>query len=164
MKKIVIFLMVIFTLISCRSSKSLITQTQEYKGDSVRVEYRERTVFVPDTVFLEIPAQTAERTTRDSLSHLENEYATSDARINPDGSLFHDLRTKPQKKAIETDKKIEKRDNVVYRYRYLKVKEKVSVPRDLTKFQKCEIFGFWFLLAIFALVVFLKRLQKQRKR
>lgn len=164
MKKIVIFLMVIFTLISCRSSKSLITQTQEYKGDSVRVEYRERTVFVPDTVFLEIPAQTAERTTRDSLSHLENEYATSDARINPDGSLFHDLRTKPQKKAIETDKKIEKRDSIVYRDRYLKFKEKVSVPRDLTKFQKCEIFGFWFLLAIFALVVFLKRLQKQRKR
>jgi hypothetical protein len=161
MKKIVIFLMVIFTLISCRSSKSLITQTQEYKGDSVRVEYRERTVFVPDTVFLEIPAQTAERTTRDSVSHLENEYATSDARINTDGSLFHDLRTKPQKKAIETDKKIEKRDCVVYRDRYLKVKEKVSVPRDLTKFQKCEIFGFWFLLAIFALVVCLKRLQKQ---
>jgi hypothetical protein len=158
-KKLFILLAAVSLMWGCCPCRNLTTETD--RQDSTRVEVRTQTILVPDTVFLEIPAQTAERTTRDSVSHLENEYATSDARINPDGSLFHDLRTKPQKKAIETEKKIEKRDSVVYRNRYLKVKEKVSVPRDLTKFQKCEIFGFWFLLAIFALVVYLKRLQKQ---
>lgn len=158
-KKLFILLAAVSLMWGCCPCRNLTTETD--RQDSTRVEVRTQTILVPDTVFLEIPAQTAERTTRDSVSHLENEYATSDARINPDGSLFHDLRTKPQKKAIETDKKIEKRDSVVYRNRYLKVNEKVSVPRDLTKFQKCEIFGFWFLLAIFALVVYLKRLQKR---
>lgn len=157
----IILLSVLLVLVGCCPCRHLSSSDIKTGLDSTNTEYRERVIFVPDTVFVEIPKQTAERTTRDSVSHLENEYATSDARINPDGSLFHDLRTKPQKKAIETDKKIEKRDSVVYRNRYLKVKEKVSVPRDLTKFQKCEIFGFWFLLAILALVVYLKRLQKQ---
>lgn len=109
---------------------------------------------------MDIPAQTAERTTRDSVSHLENDYAVSDARINPDGSLFHNLRTKPQKKPVETDKKIERRDSVVYKDRYLKVKEKVSVPRDLTKFQKFEIFGFWFLTAVICLFMYIRRLHR----
>ena len=142
----------------CCPCRNLTTET--IRQDSTRVEVRTQTILVPDTVFLEIPSQTAERTTRDSVSHLENEYATSDARINSDGSLYHDLRTKAQKKAVETDKKIERRDSLVYRDRYLKVKEKVSVPRDLTKFQKGEIFGFWFLLAVISLFMYLKRLHK----
>ena len=142
----------------CCPCRNLTTETA--RQDSTRVEVRTQTILVPDTVFLEIPPQMAERTTRDSISYLENEYAASDARINPDGSLFHDLRTKPQKKAVETDKKIEQRDSVVYRDRYLKVNEKVSVPRDLTKFQKCEIFGFWFLFAVICLFIYLKRQQR----
>lgn len=158
-KKLFILLAAVSLMWGCCPCRNLIRETA--RQDSTRVEVRTKTVLVPDTVFVEIPAQTAERTTRDSVSHLENDYATSDARINPDGSLYHDLMTKAQKKAVETDKKIETRDSLVYRDRYLKVKEKVSVPRDLTKFQKCEIFGFWFLLAVICLFVYLKRLQKR---
>lgn len=143
----------------CCPCRHLTTETT--RQDSTRVEFRTETILVPDTVFVEIPAQTAERTTRDSVSHLENDYAVSDARINPDGSLFHDLRTKAQKKAVAIDKKIEKRDSVVYKDRYLTVKEQVSVPRSLTTFQKCEIFGFWFLLAVLCLFVYLYRLHKR---
>lgn len=156
-KKLFILLSVVSLMCGCCPCRNLTTEID--RQDSTRVEVRTQTILVPDTVFLEIPAQTAERTTRDSVSHLENEYATSDARINPDGSLFHNLRTNQQKKVIETDKTIEVRDSVIYRDRYIKVKEQVSVPRDLTKFQKCEIFGFWFLLSIFAFVVYLKRLK-----
>lgn len=157
-KKLFILLAAVSLLWGCCPCRNLTTEID--RQDSTRVEIRTKTILVPDTVFVEIPAQTAERTTRDSVSHLENDYAASDARINPDGSLFHDLRTKPQKKAVETDKKIEVRDSVVYRNRYMKVKEKVSVPRDLTKFQKAEIFGFWFLLAVISLFVYLRRLHK----
>lgn len=49
-----------------------------------------------DTVFVQIPAQNEERQTRDSASHLENDYAQSDAVVLPDGSLRHTLFAKPQ--------------------------------------------------------------------
>lgn len=143
----------------CCPCRNLITETT--RQDSTRVEVRTETILVPDTVFLEIPAQTAERTTRDSVSHLENDYAVSDARINPDGSLFHDLRTKPQKKPVETDKKVERRDSVVYRDKAVRVKETISVPRELSTFQRCQIFGFWLLLALIVLAVCLNRAAKR---
>lgn len=163
MTKHLILLLVAASLMwGCCPCRNLITETDSQ--DSTHVKVTTKTILVPDTVFVEIPAQTAERTTRDSTSHLENEYATSDARINPDGSLFHDLRTKPQKKPVATDKKIEQRDSIVYRNKLVQVTKTVSVPRDLTPFQKTQIAGFWFLLAIIALVVYLKRGQNSTKR
>lgn len=47
-----------------------------------------------DTLWLTPPAQTAERSTYDSISHLETDFAESNARINPDGSLLHTLANK----------------------------------------------------------------------
>lgn len=137
--------------------------TKKNSQDSTRVEVRTQTILVPDTVYLEIPSQTAERTTRDSVSHLENDYAVSDARINADGSLYHDLRTKVQKRAIETDKRVETRDSLIYRDKVVNVKETVSVPRELTTFQKIQIFGFWLLLVLVVFVVCLNRLLKYEK-
>lgn len=163
MTKHLIFLLVAASLMwGCCPCRNLTTETDSQ--DSTHVKVITKTILVPDTVFVEIPAQTAERTTRDSTSHLENEYAASDARINPDGSLFHDLRTKPQKKPVATDKKIEQRDSIVYRNKLVRVTKTVSVPRDLTKFQKTQIAGFWFLLALIVLVVYLKRGQNSTKR
>ena len=137
--------------------------TEKNSQDSTRVEVRTQTILVPDTVYLEIPSQTVERTTRDSVSHLENDYAVSDARINADGSLYHDLRTKVQKRAIETDKRVETRDSLIYRDKVVNVKETVSVPRELTTFQKIQIFGFWLLLVLVVFVVCLNRLLKYEK-
>lgn len=158
-KKLFILLAAVSLMWGCCPCRNLTTETT--RQDSTRVEVRTETILVPDTVFLEIPAQTAERTTRDSVSHLENDYAVSDARINPDGSLFHDLRTKPQKKPVETDKKIERRDSVVYRDKAVQVKETISVPRELSTFQRCQIFGFWLLLALIVLAVCLNRAAKR---
>lgn len=113
----VLFLMIILALLmmcgSCCPCKNLTTETKTH--DSVRVETNTVTVYVPDTVLIEIPAQTAERTTADSTSHLENDYATSDVHINADGTLFHDLKTKPQKKPVEVKKKEVHKDNIVYK-------------------------------------------------
>ena len=86
----------ILLLTACGTSRKLTT----FQSDSVRVEVVKTVEYIHDTVTVEIPAQTAERTTRDSSSHLENDFAESDARINSDGTLYHDLRTKPQEKEI----------------------------------------------------------------
>ena len=81
MKRVLIFISLMFLLGGCGTTRRLTETT--HQQDSVRVEVQTRTEYVKDTVYLEIPAQTAERTTADSTSHLENDYAVSDARIKP---------------------------------------------------------------------------------
>ena len=135
---------------SVRSGKS--TETHESKKDSVRIEYREKTVFVPDTVFIEIPAQNAERTTSDTVSYLENDFAESHASITLTGRLFHDLRTKPNKRPFLVKKEIIYRDSIQYRDRTEKgikrVRETVEVEKKLNRFQKGQMYGFWVLLVL----------------
>lgn len=143
----VILSSVLFSLCGCASSRRVTKSSEIEHHDSTRIEYRERIVLVPDTVFIKIPAQTAERTTPDSTSHLENEYAVSDAGINPDGSLFHRLNTKPQKKPVPIERPVEYRDRTVYRDR--KIKVAVPVERNLTWWQATCIKVFpWALIII----------------
>lgn len=145
-----IFLIVAAVLLvgGCSPGKQL-AKTQQQQ-DSTRVEVRKKVVYVTDTVYLEIPAQTAERTTRDSTSHLENDYAESDARINPDGSLFHDLKTKTQKIPKEVKTPVEQNDSTVYKYKENTVYEtvEVEVERELTWWQKTQIYCFWIALLV----------------
>ena len=131
----------ILLLTACGTSRKLTT----FQSDSVRVE-------VVKTV--EIPAQTAERTTRDSSSHLENDFAESDARINSDGTLYHDLRTKPQEKEIPVEVPKERKDSIIYRN--IEVEKIVPVERELTKWQKTQMRGFWVVLVVLVVYVFRK--------
>ena len=55
---------------SCRTGRQVVVVEAR---DSVRVEERVREIKVTDTLFVEVPAQSAERTTADSTSHLEND-------------------------------------------------------------------------------------------
>ena len=144
-------------LLSCKSQKNLIHENEQ--KDSERVDVRYQTIIVTDTVFVEIPAQTAERTTADSTSHLENDYATSYARINPDGTLFHQLATKPQKKPVEIDKKIEQRDSIVYveKSNTETGQQIVEVERQLSWWEKTRIYGFY-LLAALLVVIYRKKI------
>lgn len=159
MKHLLYIVLTTVLLTACASSRKATTSSTDSSAqwkDSVRIEYRERTVLVPDTVFIEIPAQTAERTTPDSLSHLENDYAESNARINQDGTLFHDLRTKPQAKPVPTEKEIQYRDSIVYKDRIVKLMvtetKTVEVEKKLSWFQKTQIYGFWALLLLLAII------------
>lgn len=153
MKHVVILLFALLLLGACSTTRKLSSQATNER-DSIRIEYRERIVSVPDTVFVEIPAQAAERTTLDSTSHLENDYAESDARINPDGTLFHSLDTKPQMKPVPTEKQIEYRDSIVYRDRIKTetVTETEYVERSLSWWEKAQIYGFWLALAVIAIL------------
>lgn len=150
--KTALILPLILLLTACGASRHL-TDTQR---DSVRVEVRKTVEYIHDTVVIEIPAQVAERTTRDSSSHLENDYAESDARINSDGTLYHDLRTKPQEKEIPVEVPAERNDSIIYRN--IEVEKIVPVERELTGWQKLQMKGFWIVLVILVVYVFRKPL------
>ena len=125
MKHLPLLLLLTFIIGGCASSRRL--SENVHQQDSVGIRVETRIEYVPDTVFIEIPAQTSERETADSTSHLENDYATSDARINPDGTLYHNLKTKPQKKPVEFEKPVERKDSVIYKKKT--VTETESSPR-----------------------------------
>lgn len=62
--------------------------------DSVRVEIRER--LIHDSVYFEVPVIKEKNVTADTSSHLENQFASSDAVVE-NGLLHHSLETRPQK-------------------------------------------------------------------
>lgn len=160
LRLLIAILLAALLLCGCASTRHVSDSVNSEERDTVRVETV--TIYVPDTVFVEIPSQTAERETRDSVSHLENDYAASDARINPDGSIYHDLKTKPQKMPVEFQKPVERRDSIIYRERVRNetVTKTVEVPRQLTWFQKTSIYGFW--AAIFIAILYtIKRIKTQ---
>ena len=154
MKRVILLMAAVLLLGGCCTCRKATTQVVEQRQDSTRIEYRERTIYVPDTVFVEIPKQTAERTTADSVSHLENDYASSDARINTDGTLTHTLQSKHQVKPVPTEKRIEYRDSIVYRDRGRTQTNTVTeyVERKRSWWEQTQIYGFWVAIIIVAIV------------
>lgn len=112
--KIIVAVVAVFLalviLSSCGSTKKITSESK----DSVRVETRWRTEWRTDTLYISIPAQSAERTTASGNSVFENDYAKSEAHINDDGTLFHSLETKPQSRPFPVQTKIEYRDSIIY--------------------------------------------------
>lgn len=131
---------------ACCPCRHLATSTR----DSVRIETVVRTERIPDTVFVEVPVERDRQTVRDTTSHLETSFAVSDARIDPDGALFHSLENKPQKRPVPTEKEIIYRDSIIYRDRTNT--EIVEVERKLTWWQQTKMRGFWVLLAVLVFV------------
>lgn len=128
---------------SCRTSRQVVVVEAR---DSVRVEERVRYVPVVDTFFMEVPPQSAERTTADSTSHLENDYAVSDARIMTDGSLYHSLETKARTDTITQELSVQARDTIIYREKV--IPKVVTVEKGLSDWQKIQIRGFWIFLIL----------------
>lgn len=120
--------------VSCRTGQRLVVVEAR---DSVRVEERVREVRVVDTVLVEVPPQLEVVTVRDSSSHLENDYALSDARILADGSLFHSLETKPRTDTLAREVGVQVRDSIVYREKV--VPQVVSVEKELNWFAQLRL-------------------------
>lgn len=146
--KRILFIILLVGMTACCPCRHLTTSTR----DSVRVETFIHTEYIPDTIYIKVPIERERQTVRDTTSHLETSFAVSDARINPDGALFHSLENKPQKRPVPTEKEIIYRDSIIYRDRTNT--EIVEVERKLTWWQQTKMHGFWFLLAV---VVFLFR-------
>lgn len=118
--------------------------------DSVRVEVRERVEYIRDTVEIAVPVESTQQVVADS-SHLETNFAVSDARITFDGRLFHSLCNKPQNVPVETKIQIIHRDSIVYRDR--DETNIIEVPREFTTWQRIRLDGFWVLLALFLVIL-----------
>ena len=118
--------------------------------DSVRVEIRERVVH--DTAYVDVPLIKEVNVTRDTSSHLENEYAMSDASIS-NGTLRHSLETRPHKIAAPVT--ITVHDTLTVEKKAETIIKEVNV---LTKWQGFQIIlgrilGGLFLLTILMLAV-----------
>lgn len=131
---IFVFIAIVLLLFSsCRTGKVVVVEAR----DSIRIEERLRYVPVVDTFFMEVPPQSAERTTADSTSHLENDYAVSDARIMADGSLYHSLGTKPRTDTLTQELSVQAKDSIIYREKV--VPKIVPVEKELNWFVRMRI-------------------------
>ena len=102
------------------------------------IEYRDREVH--DTATVEIPVIIEKNITRDTVSHLENTYAKSDAMVSQ-GLLFHSLESKPQ--IIKVPVTVHVTDTL---YREAQIEEKiVEVEKPLSWWQKFRMEAFWWL-------------------
>ena len=119
---------------SCRTSRQVVVVEGK---DSIRIEERIREIKITDTLFIAVPPQSAERTTADSTSHLENDYAVSDARINPDGSLYHSLETKARTDTITGEVSVQAKDSIIYREKV--IPKVVTVETELNWFAKMRL-------------------------
>lgn len=142
MNKLLILIAVSSLCFECYPCRSLTSSA----ADSTRIETVVRTEFVKDTVYIDVPREREAQVVSDS-SHLETEYARSDARILIDGRLFHSLENKAQKKPVAVQTRIEYRDSVVYRDKVQR--EVIEVEKRLTAWQRLQMTGFWvFVTAI----------------
>lgn len=146
-----ILLLVIVAASSC-CPKIYPSYNNESHLDSVRVEYRER--IVRDTVLVEIPFIEQQNITRDTVSHLENAYCSSDASVK-EGELHHTLATKPQN--IKAPVAVTVRDTIIVHVKGdTVVKEKVvEVAKPLSGWVRFwRNFGYCSGLAILIWLIF----------
>lgn len=113
---------------------------------------------VRDTVYVEIPQIIERNVTRDTVSHLENEYAKTDAII--DGEfLWHTLEMKPQKKAVEIIKEIEYRDTIIEKATIVEVEKPIDKPD--TWWEQTQKRGFWAMICVVLIFVAWKVVSKR---
>lgn len=121
--------------------------------DSVAIKVQYRLEWRKGMVDVNIPDIRETNITRDTTSHLENDYAESDASYS-DGVLTHTLNTKPQTKAVETTIPTERVDSTIYKYEYIKTIQEVAMP--LSWWQQTQINGFRAMLIILIVILLWK--------
>lgn len=139
MKQTLILFLALAILTGCKTSK----QPSPPAIAVVPIETNTNTKIVHtetiDTVFIEITPQSAERTTPGKFSHLETDYAESDARINEDGTLSHTLTNKPGKKPVP----VKNSTDTIYVDKAVEIPVPAEVPveveRELTTWEKTRL-------------------------
>lgn len=144
-------------LVGCSTTKAV---QSTIVADTTSVKIVHHIEKVRDTVYVEIPQIIERNVTRDTVSHLENEYAKSDAIV--DGEfLWHTLEMKPQEKAVEIIKEIEYRDTTIYKEIIKEAERIIEVEKPETWLDKTQKITFWAMLTAFALYILWRRLKSR---
>lgn len=144
---------VLILLCGCKTLKTGIDEKTD-TSDSVRIEYREKIVKVPVTVYVEVPAEKKERETRDTVSHLATRYADSWAKLlwrDGEPLLFHSLANIPQKIEKQDTVPVVEKERTVWRTRRVAYTKTVVRERRLVWWQK----GLMWLAALESLIIIL---------
>ena len=137
---IIMAIMVLLGLlfVGCKTIKKSVNEKTDTK-DSVRIEYREKVVKVPVTVYVEVPLENVSTTTKDSTSHLETSFAISNASmVWIDGVPFlrHDLKNKAQKIEKTEDVPVVEKEKVVWQTRRVTYTKTEIKEKQLAWWQK----------------------------
>ena len=155
-------------LLGCRTVKERDSE-RENTIDSIRVEYKEKIVKVPVTVYVEVPVETKEKMTRDSASHLETMFAVSDAAmVWIDGVPFlrHSLGNKPQKIAKTDTLSVTEKETNTDRIRRVTYTKTVIREKELSRWDRFKVgYGgyaigisiFFFIILVMVLIRRLRR-------
>lgn len=120
--------------------------------EQTTVEIRTETVYVPDTVYVQLPAVSQSVETLDTVSVLENKYAVSEASISGN-VLKHSLEVKTVKESVAIQKEIVYKDSIIVKE--IDVDHYIEMPAELTAWQsfKIKLGGYAFALIIILIVV-----------
>lgn len=135
---VVIMVLLGILFVGCKTIKKSVNEKTDTK-DSVRIEYREKVVKVPVTVYVEVPVEQKETMTKDSTSHLETSFAISNASmVWIDGVPFlrHDLKNKAQKIEKTEDVPVVEKEKVVYQTRRVTYTKTEIREKQLAWWQK----------------------------
>ena len=156
-------LLISAALSSCKTLKSD-TKEKQTEKDSVRIEYKEKIVKVPVTVYVEVPVEVKERFSNDSTSHLETSFAVSDASmVWIDGVAFlrHSLENIPQKIQKNDSVQVVEKEKIVWKTRRVTYNKTEIREKQLAWWQEGLMWigaiAIVVLLIYFALKVVLRR-------
>ena len=140
-----ILLFLLFLSVACSVTRQVTPRGQ------TTVEIRTETVYVPDTVYVQLPAVSQSVETLDTVSVLENKYAVSEASVSGN-VLKHYLEVKPVNEPVAIQKEIVYRDSVVLQK--VDVDHYIEMPAELTPWQsfKIKLGGYAFALIILLIV------------
>ena len=145
MKNFILFFL-LFLSVACSVTRQVTPREQ------TTVEIRTETVYVPDTVYVQLPAVSQSVETLDTISVLENKYTVSEASVSGN-ILKHSLEVKPVNEPVAIKKEIVYRDSVVLQQ--VDVDHYIEIPAELTPWQsfKIKLGGYAFALIIILIVV-----------
>lgn len=150
MRRAIILTLAIAILTGCKTAKPPVQQIPTVPIETItdtRIIHTESI----DTLYIQIPAQSAERTAPEKFSHLETDYAESDAKINQDGTLSHSIRNKPAKHPVP----VKNSTDTIITERLVEKPIPVEVPRyterQLTWWEKTRLDTWIWIAAALAL-------------
>lgn len=149
--KNIVYLIPFLFLISCSSLKEIPVQTIE------RIEYRDSTVFIHDTLTIEVPVEKVkEIVPQDTVSQIATSLAFSEAKIDK-GMLYHSLEQKGEIKTVyDTIVTVEYIDRII--------EKEVPIEVEVIKHKRDNIFWFSIIFNILIIAVILFKLYIKFKK